>query len=63
MSTVVPIEQVSSVVTDSSADPGEIERLGRAGVEVAIAVSATQPLLWRAAIDRYRVAPAPGRST
>lgn len=37
MSTVVPIEQVSIVVTDSSADPEEIQRLEQAGVEVAVA--------------------------
>jgi DeoR family transcriptional regulator of aga operon len=37
MSTVLPIEQVSTVVTDSSADPAEIERIELAGVEVIVA--------------------------
>src|ERR1700722_17591953 len=37
MSTVVPLEQVSVIVTDSSADALEIERIEQAGVEVVVA--------------------------
>ena len=37
MSTVLPIEQVSTIVTDSSADPAEIDRIREAGVEVIVA--------------------------
>ena len=39
MSTVVPLEQVSTIVTDASADPDEIERIERGGVEVVIATA------------------------
>ena len=41
MSTVVPIEQVSMLVTDASADAEEIAALERAGCEVVIARSQT----------------------
>jgi len=34
MSTVVPIQRVSVIVTDPSADPAEVERIEREGVEV-----------------------------
>ncbi|MFZ2035211.1 MAG: hypothetical protein WAW53_15780, partial [Candidatus Dormiibacterota bacterium] len=37
MSTVAPIEQVSTIVTDSSADAEEIERIKQAGIEVVVA--------------------------
>ena len=37
MSTVVPIEQVSTIVTDISADAEEIERIEQAGIEVVVA--------------------------
>jgi DeoR family transcriptional regulator of aga operon len=36
LSTVVPIERVSAIVTDTSADPAEVERIERAGVEVIV---------------------------
>jgi hypothetical protein len=36
MSTVIPIEQVSTIVTDISADAEEIERIEQAGIEVVI---------------------------
>jgi DeoR family transcriptional regulator of aga operon len=39
MSTVVPIDKVATVVTDSSADAEEIERIKQAGVEVVVAGS------------------------
>jgi hypothetical protein len=34
MSTVAPIERVSVIVTDPSADTAEVERIERGGVEV-----------------------------
>ncbi len=37
LSTVVPIERVSVIVTDSSADPAEVDRIAREGVEVILA--------------------------
>ncbi|HEX9065472.1 MAG TPA: DeoR/GlpR family DNA-binding transcription regulator [Streptosporangiaceae bacterium] len=37
LSTVVPIERVSAIVTDSSADPVEVDRIAREGVEVIMA--------------------------
>jgi DeoR/GlpR family transcriptional regulator of sugar metabolism len=37
MSTVAPIEQVSTIVTDISADAEEIERIKQAGIEVVVA--------------------------
>jgi DeoR/GlpR family transcriptional regulator of sugar metabolism len=37
LSTVVPIERVSAIVTDASADPVEVDRVEREGVEVIIA--------------------------
>jgi DeoR/GlpR family transcriptional regulator of sugar metabolism len=37
LSTVVPIERVSAIVTDGSADPVEVDRIERAGVEVIMA--------------------------
>jgi DeoR/GlpR family transcriptional regulator of sugar metabolism len=37
MSTVAPIGRVAVIVTDPSADPAEVERVQRAGVEVVIA--------------------------
>jgi DeoR family transcriptional regulator, aga operon transcriptional repressor len=36
LSTVVPINRVSSIVTDSSADPVEVERITREGVQVIL---------------------------
>ena len=36
MSTVVPLEQVSVIVTDASADPEEIARIESAGCEVVV---------------------------
>ena len=36
MSTVAPIERVSVIVTDPSADPREVERIERSGVEVVM---------------------------
>jgi DeoR/GlpR family transcriptional regulator of sugar metabolism len=36
LSTVVPVERVSVIVTDTSADPVEVERIERAGVEVIV---------------------------
>jgi DeoR family transcriptional regulator of aga operon len=44
MSTVVPIDKVSTVVTDGSADAGEIERIKQAGVEVVVAGAETSLL-------------------
>jgi DeoR family transcriptional regulator of aga operon len=41
MSTVVPIDQVSAVVTDSSADAEEIERIEQAGIQVVVAGAET----------------------
>lgn len=40
LSTVVPIKRVSVVVTDASADPVEVERIAREGVEVIVADAA-----------------------
>jgi DeoR/GlpR family transcriptional regulator of sugar metabolism len=40
LSTVVPIERVSAIVTDASADPVEVERIAREGVEVILADAA-----------------------
>ncbi len=37
LSTVVPIRRVSAIVTDASADPVEVERIAREGVEVIMA--------------------------
>jgi DeoR/GlpR family transcriptional regulator of sugar metabolism len=37
LSTVVPIKRVSTIVTDASADPVEVDRIEREGVEVIIA--------------------------
>jgi DeoR family transcriptional regulator of aga operon len=37
MSTVAPVEHVSVIVTDISADPAEIERIEQVGVEVMVA--------------------------
>jgi DeoR/GlpR family transcriptional regulator of sugar metabolism len=37
LSTVVPIERVSVIVTDASADAAEVERITREGVEVIVA--------------------------
>ncbi len=37
LSTVVPIKRVSAIVTDASADPVEVERIEREGVEVILA--------------------------
>jgi DeoR family transcriptional regulator of aga operon len=37
MSTVSPIERISTIVTDASADPQEVEQIRAAGVEVVIA--------------------------
>ena len=36
LSTVVPINRVSAIVTDPSADPVEVERIAREGVEVIL---------------------------
>jgi len=36
LSTVVPIKSVSTIVTDPSADPVEVERIAREGVEVIL---------------------------
>jgi DeoR/GlpR family transcriptional regulator of sugar metabolism len=36
LSTVVPIKRVSAIITDSSADPVEVERIEREGVDVII---------------------------
>jgi DeoR family transcriptional regulator of aga operon len=36
LSTVVPINRVSAIVTDPSADPAEVERIAREGVEVIL---------------------------
>ena len=36
ISTVVPIEQVATIVTDPSADPLELERIAGEGVEVIL---------------------------
>jgi len=36
LSTVVPISRVSAIVTDQSADPVEVERIAREGVEVIL---------------------------
>jgi DeoR/GlpR family transcriptional regulator of sugar metabolism len=36
LSTVVPIKRVSAIVTDASADPVEVDRLEREGVEVIV---------------------------
>jgi DeoR family transcriptional regulator of aga operon len=36
MSTVVPIQRVAVIVTDPGADPAEVERIEREGVEVII---------------------------
>jgi DeoR/GlpR family transcriptional regulator of sugar metabolism len=43
LSTVVPIDQVSVVVTDPSADPLEVDRIEREGVEVIVAEPASGP--------------------
>jgi len=40
LSTVVPIERVSVIVTDASADAAEVERISREGVEVIVADAA-----------------------
>jgi DeoR/GlpR family transcriptional regulator of sugar metabolism len=37
LSTVVPIKRVSAIVTDTSADPVEVDRIEREGVEVIVA--------------------------
>jgi DeoR/GlpR family transcriptional regulator of sugar metabolism len=37
LSTVVPIKRVSTIITDASADPIEVERITREGVEVILA--------------------------
>jgi DeoR/GlpR family transcriptional regulator of sugar metabolism len=37
LSTVVPIRRVSAIVTDPSADPVEVERIAREGVEIIMA--------------------------
>jgi DeoR family transcriptional regulator, aga operon transcriptional repressor len=39
LSTVVPIGRVDTIVTDSSADPAEVDRISREGVEVILAES------------------------
>ena len=36
LSTVVPISQVATIVTDASADPAEVDRITREGVEVIL---------------------------
>jgi DeoR/GlpR family transcriptional regulator of sugar metabolism len=41
LSTVVPIERVDTIVTDSSADPAEVDRVSREGVEVIQVESGT----------------------
>jgi DeoR/GlpR family transcriptional regulator of sugar metabolism len=42
LSTVVPIKRVSTIVTDSSADPVELDLIARAGVEVIMADAGQQ---------------------
>ena len=37
LSTVVPIKRVSAIITDASADPVEVDRIEREGVEVIVA--------------------------
>ena len=37
LSTVVPIKRVSAIITDASADPVEVERIEREGVDVIVA--------------------------
>lgn len=44
MSTVAPIEHVAVIVTDPSADPAEVERIERAGVEVVMVAPETHPM-------------------
>jgi DeoR/GlpR family transcriptional regulator of sugar metabolism len=39
LSTVVPIARVDTIVTDSSADPAEVDRISREGVEVILVES------------------------
>jgi DeoR/GlpR family transcriptional regulator of sugar metabolism len=53
LSTVVPIKQVSVIVTDRSADPVEVDRIEREGVEVILAEpdSGSRPLGGTASAD------------
>jgi DeoR family transcriptional regulator, aga operon transcriptional repressor len=44
LSTVVPIKRVSAVITDSSADPVEVDRIAQEGVEVIMAEAEALPL-------------------
>lgn len=43
ISTVTPIDQVATIVTDASADPHEVEQIRAAGVEVILAAAHADP--------------------